>query len=81
MEKTFEIVIEDVKTTIVCKFDQEGFLISHYTKSRRIADSVLIKKLKQDLHSAIEKEDYKSATFIQGRINQVREIESQEPTL
>lgn len=81
-DEIFEVVKGDVKTTIVCKFNKEGYLVSYSSLSELISDSQILKTLKEDLHEAIDKEDYERATEVQKKINKIRDLEDQrKPTL
>lgn len=71
-----EFVRGDYKTTIMCKFNEKGLLISHSITCDRINSNLLL--LTEQLHEAIETQDFRQAALIQAKINKVRES---KPTL
>ena len=79
-EEVFEITRGDYKTTIICKFDNRGFLISHSSSSVPL-ENEMMKILKAALHTAIDTGQYEEAAEIQSKINKVRTAENQKPTL
>lgn len=79
--ETFEVIKGDFKTTIICKFNPKGYLVSHTAVVISLDESELIKILKDELHSSINKEDYEEAAKIQEKINKLRDLENQKPTL
>lgn len=79
--EVFEIIKGDVKTSIICKFNTKGYIVSYTAICKELNESEILTSLKEDLHSAIDKEDYEEAKTVQEKINKIRELESQKPTL
>lgn len=79
-EEVFEVTKGDYRTTIVCKFNEKGFLISHSSISEPIIDESMI-VLKTNLTQALDMEDYDEALRIQGIINRKRQGDEEKPTL
>lgn len=73
-EETFEVIKGDTKTTIVYRFNKEGFPVSHYHKSISAKPTVEPGDLKEQLKAAIKAEDYESAIQIR---NQLRILDAQ----
>jgi protein-arginine kinase activator protein McsA len=82
-EETFKVVKGDVETNIVCKFNKEGYLVSMTSSSKPIEETSIMKSLKDDLHAAIDEENFEKAAEIQKQINKLRQVEENKtkPTL
>jgi len=80
-EEVFQIVKNDVKTTIVCKFNEQGYIVSHLCTSTPIKESDTMKRLKDSLHRALNIDDHEGAIEIQEKINKLRDLENHKPTL
>lgn len=79
-EEVFEVVKGDYKTTIVCKFNKKGYLVSHSAQTRMVVDDVM-KNLKEKLTNALQEENYEEAARIQKMINEKRMGDEKKPTL
>jgi hypothetical protein len=82
-EEVFEFLRGDFKTTIVCKFNRQGYLVSHSVESINISqDLALMEELREELYIALDEERYEDAKRLQEDINKLREItEVRKPTL
>lgn len=87
-EDEFEIEIceflkGDFKTTIICKFNKLGYLVSHTANVEDIAETkVIMNNLREELDIALNEERYEDARTIQHRINSLRRLtEIGKPTL
>lgn len=81
--EVFECIKGDFKTTVTCKFNSEGYLVSHQVECENIAeDTEIMKEMKDRLVEAIYEENYELAKEYQDRINRLRELtELKKPTL
>lgn len=64
-----EFVKGDIKTTITCKFNKQGFMVGHSVLSTHIAE---VDDLDGLMERALEKEDYILAAAIKRRIDASR---------
>ena len=79
--ETFEVTKGDYKTTIICKFNSKGYLISHIGYSEDLKEkSPIMENLIDELHLAYEEERYEDISSIQKRINKCRDLHNTKPT-
>lgn len=79
--ETFEIIKGDYKTTIVCKFNSKGYLVSHTTHSEDLRETaVIMEHLIDELHLAYEEERYEDIPDLQIKINKCRDLQGGKPT-
>jgi len=64
--ETCEFVKGDFKTTIICKFNKQGFMVGHSVISTHVGPG---EDLQGMLEKALEKEDYILAAGIKRRID------------
>lgn len=72
-EEKLEFERGEFKTTIILKFNQKGFPVSHRVESVLIPQSETLDELKSKLQKAVEKEDYSEAAKIQKTIRSLEE--------
>jgi len=79
--ETFEIIKGNYKTTIVCKFNNKGYLVSHTTQSEDLREkAVIMEHLIDELHLAYDEERYEDIPDIQSKINKCRDLQGGKPT-
>lgn len=79
--ETFEVIKGDYKTTVVCKFNSKGYLVSHTAQSEDLREkAVVLEYLIDELHLAYEEERYEDIPDIQTKINKCRDLQSIKPT-
>jgi hypothetical protein len=82
-EEMYESIRGDYKTTIICKFNKEGYLVSHTAQCVDISeDKAIMTAMREELFNALEEERYEDARAYQEKINQLRHLtELRKPTL
>ena len=74
-EETYEYLRGDYKTTIVCKFNSKGYLVSHTTECVDISeDRAIMEYIRNELFKALEEERYEDAKICQEKINKLRHV-------
>lgn len=79
-----EFIKGDYKTTVICKFNKRGYMVSHAAYTECIGENnAIMDNLRSELLDALEKEDYELMVFIQEKINKIRQIDELrgKPTL
>lgn len=68
-----EFIKGDFKTTIVCKFNKLGYMVSHITHIENMAEAnTIMKNLRDELFRALDEERYEDAKEYQDHINKLR---------
>jgi hypothetical protein len=70
-----EFLKGDFRTTVICKFNNKGYMVSHTAHCEDISESkAIMNALREDLFKALEEERYEEAKRIQEHINKLRDI-------
>ena len=76
-----EFLKGDFKTTIVCKFNSKGYLVSHTVDCIDISeDRAILITTREELHKALDEERYEDAKLLQEKINKLWKITTIKPT-
>lgn len=76
-EEKFEVNKGDYRTTIICKFNKQGFMVSHSYLSEYVPshNENELNELKTKLTSLVEAQDFEKAAEVQ---KQIRKLEIEE---
>jgi len=82
-EEICEYLKGDFKTTIICKFNKQGYLVSHTAESIDISEPrAIMEQTRTELFKALDEDRFEDAKICQDKINQLRQIlELRKPTL
>lgn len=84
-EEKFEVVKGNYKTTILCKFNKKGYMVSHSVVSEYVPsqEEEQLNLLKNEMREALKLEDYKRAAKLKPQIEKIeQQIENKgKPTL
>ena len=73
--EVFESLRGDYKTTVTCKFNSNGYLVSHQVDCVNISeDTEIMAEMKDKLLDAIYNDDFEEASKYQDKINRLREL-------